>query len=426
MGQGNVLCRCCPGSNKKEATVRYRSFGRHPGSSSGDTKTSMSISGPSRRAVGRCTRPSSTHAITTLTPRAGLFCQTLPIRPRVPLHHHQQRRAAASDSGSNKNNQSVQDNPYLEEFQRKNPNAANVTQSQARPSAGDLPASSIFEDDRRAQIQQEQASAATNSTDQDSSDGNTQTRDPNNMLRVLDPDPNSRERWERKKVIQMVRRGGRLTDQQVIKRTEREHLVKSQNFKTSVKKLGMLARQIQGKTIEDAIVQMRFSKKKIAAEIMKQLEYARDEAVVMRGMGLGNIASDETPAALNLPRATTTRTTSTTATPPPSSSTPKTPTQIQLKSGQRHTITNPSQIYIDQAWVGRGPFGQLPDYRARGQTNILRTPWTSLTVLLKEEATRVREFSEREAKRRREAVGKKLWVPLPDRPVQWQRQWYCF
>ncbi|KAI7305788.1 hypothetical protein KC315_g14505 [Hortaea werneckii] len=242
------------------------------------------------------------------------------------------------------------------------------------------------------------------------------------MLRVLDPDPNSRERWERKKVIQMVRRGGRLTDQQVIKRTEREHLVKSQNYKTSVKKLGMLARQIQGKTIEDAIVQMRFSKKKIAEEILKQLEYARDEAVVMRGMGLGGVdraaeenLNDTSPTVSGVEPMI-----------PGRAEGKEAPLQIQLKNGKRHTVADPSKIYIDQAWVGRGPYGQLPDFRARGNTNILRTPWTSLTVLLKEEATRIREYEEREEKRRKAKVGKNLWVPLPDRPVQWQRQWYTF
>jgi len=234
------------------------------------------------------------------------------------------------------------------------------------------------------------------------------------MLRVLDPDPNSRERWERKKVIQMIRKGGRLSKQQLIKRTEREHLVRSHNFKTSVKKLGMLARQIAGKTIDDAITQMRFSKKKVAQDVLKQLEYARDEAVVMRGMGLGGMnhsgaaISDTAPIMPGAPEVAAG------------------PVQIQLKDGKRHTVNDASRIYIDQAWVGRGPFGQLPDYRARGQVNIMRTPWTSMTVVLKEEATRVRQHEEREEKRKNEKLGAGLWMPLPDRPVQWQRQWYSF
>ena len=42
-----------------------------------------------------------------------------------------------------------------------------------------------------------------------------------------------------------------------------------------------------------------------------------------------------------------------------------------------------------------------------------------ISVLLKEEATRIREAEEREQKRLR----KKVWVPLPDRPVTAQRQY---
>lgn len=231
---------------------------------------------------------------------------------------------------------------------------------------------------------------------------------------MLDPDPNGRERWERKKVIQMIRKGGRLSAQQVIKRTEREHTVRSHNIKTSVKKLGMLARQIAGKTIDDAITQMRFSRKKVAQDVLKQLEYARDEAIVMRGMGLGQAqksADGEPPESLS---------------PLGAANGTVGPVDIQLKDGKRHKITEPTTIYVDQAWVGRGPFGQLPDFRARGQVNIMRTPWTSLTVILKEEKTRIREYEEREAKRREKVVGKGMWTHLPDRPVQWQRQWYTF
>ena len=43
-----------------------------------------------------------------------------------------------------------------------------------------------------------------------------------------------------------------------------------------------------------------------------------------------------------------------------------------------------------------------------------------ITVLLKEEATRMRLSQEKEDKRK----AKKPWVPLPDRPVTAQRQ-YC-
>jgi len=310
----------------------------------------------------------------------------------------------SSINGGKKSDAPSRPNPVLEEYRRNNPET-NPRVNQQRQQAptnlgGDLAASSIFEDDRRTQRQVQQQEQDTASPEEAGSSKET-ARDPSRLAHVLDPDPNSRERWQRKKVIQLLRRGGRLTPTQFQKRTEREHIVRSHNMKTSIKKLGMLARQISGKTVEDALTQMRFSKKKVAGEVLKQLELVRDEAVVMRGMGLGGTEQERAEAARSSPK------------------------QIQLKSGARHTVTDPSEMYISQAWVGRGPFGQLPDYRARGKVHIMRTPFTSLSVVLKEEKTRVREWEEREEKRRKkEVVGRQAWTQLPDRPVQWLRPWY--
>jgi len=283
------------------------------------------------------------------------------------------------------------------------------------PTPGDLSSSSIFEDERRAQAEVDAEVAA----EKKSKATGFEDRDPRNMQAVLDPNPVARKRWERKKVIQMVRKGGRLSHAQFIKRTEREHMVRSHNLKTSVKKLGMLARQIAGKSIDDAIVQMRFSKKKIAGEVRKQLEFARDEATVMRGMGLGKVkAADEV--------STTTESTAESATTNASPQPTSTPTvDIQLKSGKRHKVTDPSEIYIDQAWVGRGPYGRLADYRAKGRTNVMRTPWTSISLVLKEEVTRVREYQEREMKRTKQRL-EKVWTALPNRPITMRQQWYSW
>lgn len=148
-----------------------------------------------------------------------------------------------------------------------------------------------------------------------------------------------------------------------ILRTERFSVSKSALFKTSVKKLYPLARQIAGKPIEDAIVQMRFSKKKAAAEVKKHLEYARDEAMVRRGMGLGMLKSPrvaevegkeveaEAQAAIK-------------------------PIIFEDKKGKRRTVTDLSSIYVDQAWVGRGKYDRKPEYRAQGRINMLRPPYT--------------------------------------------------
>lgn len=338
----------------------------------------------------------------------------MPFRIRNP----QRRLLTQTRSRSADNDGADKPNPVLDEFRRKNPEPLQEQQQrQLRPEAGDLSASSIFEDDRRAQLQAERQAES----DESETKVGGQGRDPRNMLRVTDPDPNARERWERKKIIQMVRRGGRLSKTQFIKRTEREHTVKSHNMKTSVKKLGMLARQIAGKNLDDAITQMRFSKKKVAQDVLKQLEFARDEAVVMRGMGLGGVEGQANSGVLNDASANVTGTT----TPAVETNTGNEPVEIQLKDGKRHLVTDRSRVYIDQAWVGRGPYGKLPDYRAMGRIFIMRTPFTSISLLLKEEATRVREYAEREAKRRKQKLDN-VWVPLPDRPIQTKSQWYSW
>jgi ribosomal protein L22 len=289
-------------------------------------------------------------------------------------------------------------------------------------SRGDIASSSIFEDDRRAQQQAADTAAAKDGEDVTETGG--KPRDRNNMLRVLDPDPNARERWERKKIIQKITKGGRLSKPEFLMQTEREHLAKSEMMKTSTKKLGMLARQIQGKTLDEAIVQMRFSKKLVAQNVKAHLEAARDEAIVMRGMGLGQVGVDaQASAAENLNAAS--KDVSGTQ-PAKAVVSPSSPLDIQLKDGTRHTVTDTSNIFIEQAWVGRGTYGKLPDYRARGRTFIMHTPWTSLSVVLKEEATRVRQWQEREDKRLKQRK-EKVWVPLPDRPVQGIRgQWYSW
>jgi ribosomal protein L22 len=293
---------------------------------------------------------------------------------------------------------------------------------------GDIASSSIFEDDRRAQ---QQATAAAEAAAEKDSGGDAaasttttggKTRDRTNMQRVLDPDPNARERWERKKIIQSITKGGRLTKPEFLLQTEREHMAKSEMMKTSTKKLGMLARQIQGKTLDEAIVQMRFSKKLVAQDVKAHLEAARDEAVVMRGMGLGlvGVKAEASAASENLNAASKDISGSQ---PAKLVVSPSSPLDIQLKDGRRHTVTDTSNIFIEQAWVGRGTYGKLPDYRARGRTYIMHTPWTSLSIVLKEEVTRVRQWQEREDKRLKQRK-EKVWVPLPDRPVQGIRGQY--
>ncbi|KAF6795873.1 hypothetical protein CSOJ01_13342 [Colletotrichum sojae] len=214
----------------------------------------------------------------------------------------------------------------------------------------------------------------------------------------LDPDPRSRIRWERKKVIQMVRRNGRVSRSERIAQTEKELSHKSPFLETSVKKLVHLARQIQGKTLDDALVQMAFSKKKMAREVKHQLEEARDLAVVTRGMGLGNAGQQNAKGATK-------------------------PVKIQTRDGKGFTVDDPSSLYVAQAWVGKGPWrSKSLDYKGRGRFGIIQSPSTSISVVLKEEKTRIREHNERLAR----VARRKPWIHLPDRPVTAQRPYYSW
>jgi ribosomal protein L22 len=228
----------------------------------------------------------------------------------------------------------------------------------------------------------------------DAPSGKLVDRDHHRVLAGLGPDPKAQLRWERKMAVREIRKRGRLPPKVQIKRTERESLSKSHWIKTSLKKLGPLARQIAGKNIDEAILQMRFSNKKAAKDVLEHLEHAKNVAIVRAGMGLDK-------------------------------SDPTKPINVVLKSGERKKITNPSDIYIQEAWVNRGPYGYEMDHRARGQINRMRPPTTSISVLLKEEKTRIREWEARDAKAQRERVSQ-LWTQLPDRKIPTQNQYYSW
>ncbi|KAG7286809.1 hypothetical protein NEMBOFW57_009126 [Staphylotrichum longicolle] len=233
------------------------------------------------------------------------------------------------------------------------------------------------------------------------------------LARAVDPDPRSRIRWERKMVIRQVRSGtdpfSREPRAARIARTERQMTTKSPFLATSTKKLVKLAHQIQGKTVAEALVQMRFSKKKMAQEVRYQLELARDLAVAERGMGLGAkralAAEGEGEGEASGIQANGET------------------VEIQTKDGKWVKIDDPTRMYVAEAWVNRGPWrGKVPDYRARGRVNIKHRPTTSISIVLKEEKTRLREHAERQAQKIRQGP----WVHLPDRPVTAQRQWYSW
>ncbi|KAJ5252180.1 hypothetical protein N7489_002590 [Penicillium chrysogenum] len=269
-----------------------------------------------------------------------------------------------------------------------------------RPSApkkeeGDV-GSSIFGSDFTAPTSGPMPSRKTGEQGKDTIFGKLEDRDLSRVQVGLGPDPRAQLRWERKMAVREIRKRGRVPAKVQIKRTERESLSKSHWIKTSLKKLGPLARQIAGKNIDEAILQMRFSDKKAAKDVREHLEHAKNVAIVRAGMGLGAANAE-----------------------------PSKPITVTLKTGERRKIANPTDIYIQQAWVNRGPYGYQMDHRARGQINRMRPPTTGLSVLLKEEKTRIREWEEREAKAQRERRSQ-LWTQLPDRKISAQNQYYSW
>ncbi|KAF4539558.1 Ribosomal protein l22 l17 [Lasiodiplodia theobromae] len=284
-------------------------------------------------------------------------------------------------------------NPLLENYMKNKPEP--ITQRRPEMKRGGLTPGSIFEDQPAAPTPSRREDTTPTAIAAPDEADRFPGRDRNAMAAALHPDPRGDARWARKMVIRETQRRGRVSRAVQLRRQEREDLVKSPLIKTSVKKLVKLAHQIQGKPIEEAILQMRFSKKKAAVEVLKHLEYARDHATVARGMGLGDAAAAEEGDVVE-----------------------QKPVEIELKDGSRKVVKDKTGIYVDQAWVGRGPYGKSYEFRARGRINILRTPTTSISVVLKEEATRIRQSEDIKKKR----DNRKLWTQLPDRPIQQQRQ----
>jgi len=287
---------------------------------------------------------------------------------------------------------------------------------------GDLADNSLFADEEPQQTEEEDKAPAARDSQKDPL--SLESRNPNNMAPVLNPRPTARSRWQRRMVIRQIRRRGRLTKEMRLARTERTSLSRSHFFKTSMKKLAPLARQIAGKPIDEAILQMRFSAKKAAKDVRKHLIQARNEAIVARGMGLGLPSPGDVSNPLE-PATEASPSTEDPSIPNPATSfaadpsiTPPLPHQNPTKSFRDGHTSDPTSIYIAQAWTNRGPYGREPDYRAFGRLYIMRPPHTGLSVLLKEEKTRTREKMEKEAKAIRRRMGKNMWTQLPDRKIQ--------
>ena len=231
-------------------------------------------------------------------------------------------------------------------------------------------------------------------------------RDQRTLDTTLSPRPTETRQWQKKMVIREVTKRGRLGKTTRLARTERQHLAKSHFFKTSVKKLAPLARQIAGKNIDDAILQMRFSSKKASEDVRLELLKARDEAIVVKGMGMGRLKDQPGTSTMEGDPAMTAAL----------------PHQTPRKTLRHGVSKHETDIYIDQAWVNRGPYHKDYEFRARGRVNTLRPPHTGISLLLKEEKTRTRIAQEKEEKAIRKRMGQNMWTQLPDRKITNQSQ----
>lgn len=197
---------------------------------------------------------------------------------------------------------------------------------------------------------------------------------------ALDPAPAARRKLERKLLIRNAMRHGRISKAVKLKRTERESTYKSPFFPTSVKKLTKLMHLIQGKTVEEALVQLRLSKKRVARDVFKGLQIARDEAIAARGMGLGSASTEAKPALRKRDKKQEqARREAQRQLQDGAMLRPKLgpATKIELKDGSKKLVYDPTEIYVDQAWVGRGTQSKSPEFRARGRVNMLTHRTTS-------------------------------------------------
>jgi large subunit ribosomal protein L22 len=74
-----------------------------------------------------------------------------------------------------------------------------------------------------------------------------------------------------------------------------QHKYSTANFKISHRKLNMLGRQISGKPIDYAILQMQFSEKRASTRIMNMLATARDHAARYKKLEQGKLVVGQNP-----------------------------------------------------------------------------------------------------------------------------------
>ncbi|KAI1749555.1 ribosomal protein L22/L17 [Xylaria castorea] len=332
----------------------------------------MSLHLPSRRAA--------TAACASIVKPSLHLRYLLPRTQRRNAWHDAFRWPGAKSAKSEKNSPAVKVMSQLEKQRQFNERLNNRTQG-----------STIFDEEIKGEEEQAGKKPKPAATIQQ----NSYSKMKEHMEMALNPDPRWKVRYQRKKIMQMVRANGKLSKQEQLKLAEKEVTSKSDMLPTSIKKLGAVSRQIAGKTVDDAITQMRYSKKKAAREVLYQLQEARAIAIAARGMGLGVTNGELLPKKR----------------------------MILTKDGNKVEVEDPTRLYVDQSWVTKGPVrGMRIQYHSRGRMSFMKRPTSRVNLILKEEKTRIRLHDERVAKEAKKAP----WIHLPNRPVTAQRQYYSW
>ncbi|KAI0638057.1 ribosomal protein L22 [Trametes polyzona] len=135
------------------------------------------------------------------------------------------------------------------------------------------------------------------------------------------------------------------------KKTYTEHKYSTGNFKISHRKLNLLGRQIAGKPIDSAILQMMFSEKRASKRIKSMLVVAKSHAIKLKDL-------DE------------------------------------------------QKLVVAESWVTKGPHQfKRYDIKGRGRAGIKRHPHSRLHVVLKEGKTRAELREEERARKLKRIVS---------------------
>ncbi|KAI8376802.1 ribosomal protein L22/L17 [Blakeslea trispora] len=149
--------------------------------------------------------------------------------------------------------------------------------------------------------------------------------------------------------------------------TEKQFSFSSANFKTSPRKLNMLARQIRNLPVDEAIRQMEFSDKRSAKKILHNLAFAKKNAADQKGM---------------------------------------------------------KDMVVSQAWVGKGKYIRRINFHGRGQFGLMHKKEAHIKFILKEAPAKNTDKTDRRNIRGWKE-NKKTWTPLDEtKPIYNPKPFY--